>query len=308
MSDTDSDALDEDDGEAIGPTPIKTKAGRHFSSIFAEVVEQDDDGDVRMEGNVGGRKPSPPRRMTLFSKCKQRDDMLPSKRVESAQSDARSSTSASSITQPQPQTSTISSPQVEPQDEVMADAEAEEATPSDLPLNGSADESDPSITVDEGLAREIELSGDEFDGAANPLGKKPTVRIEPYRLGVQKRLARQRTRQTLSASPDPPEQRDDNEAADYSHGFSSLAILSPTSKVLKKTMALQESRARAIFDTRAANRLKAAKRAPIWLPGEGEDEGHSSEVLGEADTTADDDWESDPEGWKATGLPDDDDW
>ncbi len=319
-------STDEDsDGEEIfGPTPIKSGDGRSFSSIF-EMSLAEEDGDIQMDG--GGV--SPTKGMSLFGKGKVKE-VSPSKtetrkEVEAATGnkstkiDARSATSASSeIPQALPFNSTSSQDMDE--DGVMNSAphdETEHIDPLDNDLFPDLPGSPPThIKVDESLARDLELSSSEGEMPdAQGTRTHSKVRIEPYRLGVQQRLARRHAEERSLLAP---RRRQEDEIATFeekhdvdcilpSQSLASLA-LSPTSKIIRKTMALQETRARAIFDSKESAKLKASKQAPVW--GAGEVGGYDEEnPLGEeADTTADDDWESDAEGWKAMGLPDDDDW
>lgn len=196
------------------------------------------------------------------------------------------------------------------------------------------------------LAKEIVLSDDEEGdgdragdgddtrmedgGDATSKGGR-TLRIESYRYTLQQKVAQQRTQRKtgifdekdiaeMQAYDDGESDRESTDMTgpnqpDPFQALSQLSIQSPESKIIRKTMALQQARAKAIFDTRAREKLRAAKRAPVYGAGEGiggaeENEGGAragdvDPFEGEGD---DDDWESDPEGWKATGLPDDDDW
>lgn len=198
------------------------------------------------------------------------------------------------------------------------------------------------------LAKDIVLSDDEdaegegaLDGDDTPMDDEDhpstskggrTLRIESYRYTLQQKVAQQRTKRKAgifdendiaemqayddAESDEDPSETTPSNQPDPFQALSRLSIQSPESKIIRKTMALQQARAKAIFDARARERLRAAKRAPVYGAGEGfggageddEGAGHGRDVdpfEGEGD---DDDWESDPEGWKATGLPDDDDW
>lgn len=199
---------------------------------------------------------------------------------------------------------------------------------------------------EQSLAKEIVLSDEEGEGPNRqvsdedhrmedgdaervPRGPKK-LRIESYRYTLQQKVAQQRTKrkhnlfdendfEEMQGNEDGDVDEDDvRESApnqpDPFQALSQLSIQSPDSKVIRKTMALQEARAKAIFDGRARERLRAAKRAPVYGAGEGMERGNEAEegyaglpdpFVDEGD---DDDWESDAEGWKATGLPDDDDW
>ncbi|KAI5452615.1 hypothetical protein NCC49_000775 [Naganishia albida] len=202
---------------------------------------------------------------------------------------------------------------------------------------------EPSQTA---LAKEIVLSDEEEqepnrqisdeddrmeDGDPEPIKRSPKkLRIESYRYTLQQKIAQQRTKsqQNLFDERDLEEmqgkedgnldedglQEGSSNQPDPFQALSQLSIQSPESKVIRKTLALQEARAKAIFDARARERLRAAKRAPVYGPGEGmergneDEEAHGVQLDPFADEGDDDDWESDAEGWKATGLPDDDDW
>lgn len=198
---------------------------------------------------------------------------------------------------------------------------------------------------EQSLAKEIVLSDEEGegqgrhasdedhrmdDGDAEPVPRRPKkLRIESYRYTLQQKVAQQRTKrkhnlfdendfEEMQGNEDEDGDEELGESApnqpDPFQALSQLSIRSPESKVIRKTMALQEARAKAIFDGRARERLRAAKRAPVYGAGEGmgrgieDGEGYGGQSDPFVDEGDDDDWESDAEGWKATGLPDDDDW
>lgn len=201
------------------------------------------------------------------------------------------------------------------------------------------------ILSQKALAKEVLLSDDEDMEALNgedtamkdaeedaaPKGGR-TLRIESYRYTLQQKVAQQRTKRKagifheqdiaeLQAYDDGGSEDESADVTTPNHpdpyqALSQLSIQSPESKIIRKTMALQQARAKAIFDARARERLRAAKRAPVYGAGEGmgalAEDDEAGMRAGETDPFEeegeDDDWESDPEGWKATGLPDDDDW
>ncbi|KAJ9092669.1 hypothetical protein QFC21_006734 [Naganishia friedmannii] len=208
------------------------------------------------------------------------------------------------------------------------------------------------------LVREISLSDEEdedindidVDAEMNGIGGSSTaratgrkLRIESYRYTLQQKVAQQRSEKKSSLFSDEEveemnevdyDNKDTADSAPYRglgfatnqpepfQALSKLSIQSPESKVVLKTMALQQARAKAIFDGRARAQLRASKRAPVYGAGEGmgnvraEDEDAGAPGMGRqemmvdpfVDEGDDDDWESEAEGWKATGLPDDDDW
>ncbi|KAJ9118122.1 hypothetical protein QFC22_004023 [Naganishia vaughanmartiniae] len=203
------------------------------------------------------------------------------------------------------------------------------------------------------LVREISLS-DEEDGGTDGIdddaemeGNRGStaraggrrLRIESYRYTLQQKVAQQRLEKKSNLFSDEEMDEVDRDNGLYTaddhattqpepfQALSKLSIQSPETKVVLKTMALQQARAKAIFDGRARAQLRAAKRAPVYGAGEGmgnryaEDEGGDGGAVAAAamggqgmvvnpfvDEGDDDDWESEAEGWKATGLPDDDDW
>ncbi|GHJ89857.1 hypothetical protein NliqN6_6259 [Naganishia liquefaciens] len=197
------------------------------------------------------------------------------------------------------------------------------------------------IPSQKALAKEVVLSDDEDGevlegedaemrdtGTDAPKGEK-TLRIESYRYTLQQKVARQQTQRKIGIfdeqdiaemqTHDEPEYEGEStdvpapNQPDPFQALSQLTIQSPESKIIRKTMALQQARAKAIFDARAREQLRAAKRAPVYGAGEGmgglaEDDQGAVPLHPFEDEGEDDDWESDPEGWKATGLPDDDDW
>lgn len=224
----------------------------------------------------------------------------------------------------------------------------------DLEEEQSRDEMDASQKA---LVREISLSDEEegdpgdmdedaeMDGnggtvAARAGGRK--LRIESYRYTLQQKVAQKRfERKSDLFSDDELEEMNEvdcdngNDAAEDDNldkstfvtnhpepfqALSKLSIQSPETKMVLKTMALQQARAKAIFDGRARAQLRAAKRAPVYGAGEGMGNQHAEDEDAPAsgrqemmvnpfvDEGDDDDWESEAEGWKATGLPDDDDW
>lgn len=210
------------------------------------------------------------------------------------------------------------------------------------------------IRVEDDLVREIEWSdsdpevepGAPLDGSGMALDAAPRrrmtkVKIEPYRLDQQRRVAaaggtvqardlrnggRQFERTTSSAStgsrgkaktvvrdPDEPEDEADGDS-DETDGLSRLTIRSPENDVLRKTMAYHERKAMAIFSTKAANGLRLKRKGiEIYAAGEGfegENEDGEADEYGREDegSEGDDDWDSEPEGWKKVGLGVDDDW
>lgn len=201
-----------------------------------------------------------------------------------------------------------------------------------------SDEEDGDIgDIDE----DAEMDGIGGSSTARAGGRK--LRIESYRYTLQQKVAQQRSEKKSSLFSDEEFEEmnevdyDDKDTADGAphrglgvatnqpdpfQALSKLSIQSPETKVVLKTMALQQARAKAIFDGRARAQLRASKRAPVYGAGEGKGNQHAGDEdagvtgLGRqemmvnpfVDEGDDDDWESEAEGWKATGLPDDDDW
>lgn len=245
--------------------------------------------------------------------------------------------------------------QLDKQDDTAEETDKSEAVP-DLNLSP---EDKGRIRVEEDLVREIEysdsdaedgldpaLDGDGMALDAAPRRRTMKVKIEPYRLDQQRRVAaaggtiqardlrsggRQFERTTSSSStggkgktptvvrnPDVPDEGDVieevAEESDETDSLSRLTLRSPENDVLRKTMAYHERKAMAIFSTKAANDLRLRRKGiEIFAAGEGfegEDDDGEAEDHGRDDegSEGDDDWDSEPEGWKSVGLGVDDDW
>jgi hypothetical protein len=245
--------------------------------------------------------------------------------------------------------------QLDKQDGTAEETDNSEAVPG---LNLSPEDRGR-IHVEEDLVREIEYSDSDADDGPDPalnedgmaLDAAPRrrtmkVKIEPYRLDQQRRVAaaggtikardlrgggRQFERTTSSSStggkgkiktvvrnPDVLDEDDVieqvAEESDETDSLSRLTLRSPENDVLRRTMAYHERKAMAIFSTKAANDLRLRRKGiEIFAAGEGfegEDDDGEVEDHGRDDegSEGDDDWDSEPEGWKKVGLGVDDDW
>lgn len=341
-----SDMEDGEEDEVLGPTPVKpglngsagqtADAGpsntreRRFELVFDDAERHD--------------PPSPLRGMRLFRRASEEASgpktggtVEEAAIVQEANGTSAVSSVTAEATSPDMQMgdvqadhatedpSEVDQPMADVSSDLSPPAEGknnETTSPAQSPSSLPAGISDPRMVPDELLAHDIEVSSDE-DGEdqAGPskspakINSRTKLRIASSRLVTQQRIiGKERTAQRFGPRASPPPSKDGTLEGVIqvpiapTLGLASLA-LSPTSKVVRRTLALQESRAKAVFDSQAAQKLRLAKQAPVWLPGESEQaEGSDGEVVAADDSTADDDWESDAEGWKATGLPDDEDW
>lgn len=330
MSESDDE---EDEDKALGPTPVKPAGNGTTAAAPVSPRDAGNGGRFQLFFDEAERNepPSPLRGMGLFRKASEEAGLV---RAEHTNGEVRAAASASLVARQAAEGA------MEPSEDALADESPEEDQPMEY-VSGEAGkpdsagsspitkptELDPRMVPDELLAHDIDISSDEGgEDSAGEAGGPSTagqghgrtrVRIASSRLATQQRVAgRDRMTQRFGprASP-PPAARDGSPSA-----ASKLAIaptldlaslaLSPMSKVVRRTLALQESRAKAVFNPDVADKMRLAKHAPVWLPGEAEQEvGSDGEPMdAHDDSTADDDWDSDPEGWKATGLPDEEDW
>ena len=372
-----SDDDDEDD-EVLGPTPRKeggVERRKAFKVLFEGEDDEEDDEEPGMALKAGGsvrrkkdgKQGGPAKAVDdgvgkMFKRRKIEDDpsrvngtkdepmMTPRKGTKRA-------SGPSGGTTPLKGEKLAFLAQLEMQDEVDASHTSQDAL--ELPELERSPEGDGRIRVEEDLVREIEWSDSDpdidapLDGDAGgmdvdtglPKRRMTRVKIEPYRLDQQRRIAaaggaiqardlRSGGRQferTISAQsagegrnggsiPDDGEINghlaadDHDHADDESQSLSRLTLRSPENDVLRKTMAYHERKAMAIFSSKAANDLRLRRKGiEIYAAGEGidgdqdEDDvdayGHEREV-----DAGDDDWDSEPDGWKGVGLGVDDDW
>jgi len=375
--DEDEQDGDEDEDEVFGPTPKKSDGQRKgdFKTLFGREDDLDEDFELGMRDkkkkkNVEGNETSSGGVGKMFKKRKiervpesvkgagknpANDRELGSGITNGSQDVGPPSTPSKPIgsVAQSPRSASQSTPlkgkrlvllaQLDKQDEAsLLDSEAVHA------IDSSPKRQDR-IRVEEDLVREIEWSDSDPDldsevpnGMAldtAPKRRTTKVKIEPYRLDQQRRIAaaggnieardlrnggRQFERTTSSASigskvktvvrnPEAFDEEDD-ENRDEAEGLSRLSIRSPENDILRKTMAYHERKAMAIFSTKAANDLRLKRRGiEIYAAGEGfEGENEDGEVddYGREDegSEGDDDWDSEPEGWKKVGLGVDDDW
>lgn len=176
--------------------------------------------------------------------------------------------------------------------------------PQDLPPSPA---NQPGQLPLDGLVHEIELSSDDDDEEVGDDDHQDAM--EPTRTPRKLRIESHRYAQAIRVRKPPPSEPDvviSPEPKDSDLSISSLSLLaSPdAARIARKTFALHETRARAIFDPEAERRAKLAKRMePVYLPGE-----QQLEDPQELDEDEDDDWDEAPDGWKAVGVPEDDDW
>lgn len=151
------------------------------------------------------------------------------------------------------------------------------------------------------LVHEIELSSDDDsddpDDPAAPIQHRTPrkLRIESHRYAQAVRARLPKTEATTS--PSPP---GSPAAGDISIASLSLLASPDAARLARRTFALHETRARGVFDPEVEWRAKLAKRMEaVYLAGEDGQEARDED---------DDDWDEEPDGWKAVGVPEDDDW
>lgn len=332
--DDDDDARDDDDDEVLGPTPRKSTGSKSkFRNLLDELDEE----------------PPPPTRKRPSTNAVDSSLAKMFKKPASTMEDTKpTATAAVPVT---PGKKTISnhlntSPTTPLKGKKLAylaqldsqqeDALTAAATEDVLPGSSPLPPSHKGVQVEEDLVREIEFS-DEDDPDAYA-GQAKRIKIEPYRLDVQRRLAAAalqdspngRSAQKLDSMHESHqtkfanEQEDDEGATGSPTDMSRLSIHSPTTAnddLVRRTMEYHNRRAMAIFSNSTAKQLERERKGiDVVFAGQsskGHHEDHSDQVYpsglhvggeSEVEEAGDDDWDSEPEGWKNVGLSVEDDW
>lgn len=324
IRDDDDHDGDEEGEEVFGPTPTKGSGNKNFAALFEQGSGKGpskgkgralDEMDVDEQPIVKGK--------LLFQ------DNTKDKQAESSSALTSTAQNQTALT-----ASTSPSAQLGPGDPVASrdendldDDEDEDELPAPpsptaetLAAEQETNLEPPSSQklppqIDEGLAHELELSSEEEDdfdddGEDRRIRRVRKIRVEPYRLGLQKRLAKAKAEE--EEEEDQSDSDDGREGLHHRNGqdmISGLSLASPQAKIAQRTEKLHEARAKAVFDQKAKKQLKAKRRPEVYLPGEAAHEvDEDGEPVEMEEEEGDEDWESDPDGWKTVGLPDDDDW
>jgi hypothetical protein len=337
---------EEDEEEVLGPTPRKPKSGergRGFKSLFGaeddwvepvpKETKETKEGQSKVEGEMGLGK--------MFRKRKVEPE--PKERSRNGTSSGAPPVTprkSNAIEQGTPGKSTPLKGAKLAFLSQLADEEDEPPIPTeDEEMNLDTVGSSPGMgvgkrhfQVEEDLVREIDWS-DSDDSQADPAERTGSdemdkerrnqkVKIEPYRLQLQRKVAAglrdprgdgRTFSRTLSRDHDHVHEDDDQDETTETTELSKLSIRSPEGDIIRKTMAYHERKAMAIFSTKAARELELQRKGiEIYTAGEGADgmglDDEEQFGLNEVEADGDDDWDSEPEGWKTVGLGVEEDW
>jgi hypothetical protein len=168
--------------------------------------------------------------------------------------------------------------------------------------------------------RVVKFSGNEWDPAADTRSvcvrgtRRAAIRVAPdagLASDDEESAAEEKEAEAAEDIGEDEDEEDEEDNADGARDAAPLmSFLSLRSPIARKGERLADLRVRALLDptSAAAVALRAARRGQeVFVCGEVDGEGDEWELdVDVAAAEGDDDWESDPEGWKA--APDDDDW